>query len=84
MLPDEDNNYWLTKISEQYNKYSEQEKAGFSQSSINILEVSDVVADSVTIINYTNSYKKQPQIIKIIKYNGEWKVDFKYTFSGNL
>ncbi len=84
MLPDEENVYWLSKTSENYNRYSEQDKAGFSKASINISEVSDVLPDSVTIINYSNSYRNRPQKVKVVKYKGEWVVDFKYTFSGNL
>jgi len=84
MLQDEDNQYWLGKWREEFNKMSEEEKAGYSKSSINIAEVSDVIADSLTIINFSNSYKKRAQKIKVVKNNGDWKVDFKYTFSGNL
>lgn len=83
MLPDEDNKFWLNKWSADFNKITEQEKAQYNKSSINIAQVNDVVPDSVTIINFSNSYKKIPQKIKVIKYNGEWKVDFKYTFSDN-
>ncbi len=84
MLQDEENLYWLNKWSTDFNKISEQEKNGYSKASININEVADVVPDSVTIISYTNSYRNRPQKIKVIKYNGDWVVDFKYTFSGNL
>jgi hypothetical protein len=84
MLQDEENNYWLSKSSEEFNKLSEQEKAGYSKSSINIKEVAEVVKDSVTVISYSNSYKNRPSKIKVVKYNGDWLVDFKYTFSGNL
>lgn len=84
MLQDQDNQYWLSKWSEQFNKISEQEKASFNKASIHISEVNDVIPDSVTVINFSNSYKNTPQKLKVIKYNGEWKVDFKYTFSGNL
>jgi hypothetical protein len=84
MLLDEENEYWLNKTSENYNRYTEQDKAGFSKASINISEVSDVLPDSVTIINYSNSYRNRPQKIKVVKYKGAWVVDFKYTFSGNL
>ncbi|MDB5191647.1 MAG: hypothetical protein JWQ96_1210 [Segetibacter sp.] len=84
MLQDDDNLYWLTKSNEAFNKYSEQEKTQFSQASINILEVADVVKDSVTIISFSNSYRNQPQKVKVVKYKGDWLVDFKYTFSGNL
>ena len=83
MLLDDENVYWLNKVSTDYNKLSEQDKTGLSQSSININEVADIT-DSVTVINYSNSYKKRSQKVKVIKRNGEWLVDFKYTFSGNL
>jgi hypothetical protein len=83
MLQDKENQYWLSKWSGQFNKISEQEKASYSKASINIAEVNDVVPDSVTIISFSNSFKKAPQKVKVIKYNGDWKVDFKYTFSGN-
>ena len=84
MLQDEDNQFWLAKWSKEFNNSTEQDKAGFSKAAITIYEVNDVIPDSVTIINFTNSYKKRPQKIKVVKSNGEWKVDFKYTFSGNL
>ena len=84
MLQNEENNYWLDRVSKDYNKYSEQDKSGYSAASINIMEVSDAVPDSVTIIHYSNSYIKRPQKLKVIKYNGEWKVDFNYTFSDTM
>ena len=84
MLQDEDNIYWLSKWREEYNKMSEEEKVAYSKSSINIAEISDVVPDSVTVINFSNSYKKRPQKVKVVNNNGTWQVDFKYTFSGNL
>ena len=84
MLQDEENQYWLGKWSTEFNRISEQEKAAYSKASINIAEVNDVVPDSVTIINFSNSYRKVPQKIKVVKYKGNWVVDFKYTFSGNL
>ena len=84
MLQDEENQYWLAKWSKDFNSISEQEKAAYNKASINISEVSDVVADSLTVIKFSNSYRKIPQVIKVVKYKGEWLVDFKYTFSGNL
>ena len=84
MLPDNDNKFWLDKWSKDFSKITEQEKASFAKASINIAEVADVVPDSVTVIVFSNSYKKTPQKVKVVKYNGQWRVDFKYTFSGNL
>lgn len=40
--------------------------------------------DSTVIINYSNSYMKKPLEIKVVRINKEWKIDFKYTYSGNL
>lgn len=57
MLQDEENLYWLEKVSKDYNVMTEQDKSGFSNASINISEVADV-SDSITIIKYNNSYKK--------------------------
>lgn len=84
MLQDEENQYWLSKWTKDFNTISEQEKAAYNKASINISEVSDVKADSITVIKFNNSYRKVPQVIKVVKYKGEWLVDFKYTFSGNL
>lgn len=84
MLQDEDNQFWLAKWSKEFNKLSEQDKAGYGKAAITIYEVTDVVPDSVTIINFSNSYKNRQQKIKVVKSNNDWKVDFKYTFSGNL
>ncbi len=81
MLQTEENNYWLNKVSTDYNQYSEKDKSGYSSASINISQVSDVVPDSVVMIDYSNSYIKRPQKLKVVKYNGVWQVDLSYTFS---
>ena len=39
--------------------------------------------DSVKFINYSNDYLKKPMDIKIVRVNGNWKIDFKYTLAGN-
>lgn len=41
-------------------------------------------SDSVTIINFSNSHSMKPTDLKILKEDMAWKVDFSYTFSGNL
>ncbi len=83
MIADQENVYWLDKVTNDYNRMSEQDKTGFSKASITINEIADLM-DSITVINYSNSYKKVAQKVKVIRRNGEWLVDFKYTFSGNL
>lgn len=44
----------------------------------------ETLNDTVTLINYSNSYTMKPTDLKIIKQGKTWKVDFSYTFSGNL
>jgi len=41
--------------------------------------------DSTAIINYSNSYMNKPMEIKVVRINGQWKIDFKYTTTpGNI
>ena len=37
------------------------------------------VNDSTAIIDFSNSYKNKPTEIKVVKRDGEWWVDLKYT-----
>jgi hypothetical protein len=59
------------------------DKEGFKNANI-IIDSTQTVSDSVTIINYSNTYKKKPSKIKLVKKNNEWLVDFKYTFLDSL
>jgi len=59
------------------------EKLQLKSSSIVINKV-ETLSDSVTIINYSNSYTMKPTDLKVVKVGTSWKVDFSYTFSGNL
>ena len=66
-----------------YNRTSE-DRNELKQSSITILTNEEVVKDSLTIINFINSYDQKPAVLKVVKQNGTWLIDLKYTFSGNL
>ena len=64
---------WTKEVAEQY-----------KNADVIIYEVSNV-NDSISIINYANSYRVQEKSkVKVVKINGQWMVDLKYTFSGNL
>lgn len=64
-------------------KTPKKEMLQLKSSSIVINKV-ETLSDSVTIINYSNSYTMKPTDLKIVKVGNSWKVDFSYTFSGNL
>lgn len=78
MLDDSVNQERMTLI-ERVN-LSEEERKGLAAASIRILNVNRPVKDSVTIVVYSNSYKNNPDTLKVLKQNGEWLVDFNYLF----
>jgi len=83
LLPDSLNMEYFN-VQESFNKrLRSQEKEGYKSANI-IIDSIQNVSDSVTIINYSNTFKKTPDKIKLVRANKEWFVDFKYTFSGNL
>ncbi len=49
-----------------------------------IINTMENQGDSISIINFSNSHSMKPMDLKIVKANGEWKIDLSYTFSGNL
>ena len=83
LLPDSTNLMYFERFIEFDSKKAAAEKKGFKNANI-IIDSAQNISDSVSIINYSNTYKKQPSKIKLIKKNNEWLVDFKYTFTGNL
>jgi hypothetical protein len=83
MVDDSENQSDLLKIKRDYNLKSTDEKHSYATASI-IINNDETINDSTHIINYENSYDKVARKVKVIKRNGKWLVDFKYTFNGNL
>jgi hypothetical protein len=78
-----------TQIFERFKKqYSQKDKATLEQyknAEIIVNETNVVIPDSVFIFNYSNSYSRTDKtILKLVRIDGKWLVDLKYTFSGNL
>ncbi len=82
ILPGAANERLFENIEKKYAAESQEEKNNYRDASI-IINKSQALNDSVTIINYSNSFKRENSEIKLIKRNGEWWVDFKYTFTGD-
>lgn len=84
LLKDETNRQYLEVWEKQFVKLSKEELNKYKNADIIVNEVSNV-NDSITIVNYSNSYKKEVKTkVKMVKISGKWLVDFKYTFSGNM
>lgn len=75
------------EIFERYEVYMKKqpktERLNLKSASIIINKV-EKLSDTVTIINFSNSHTMKPTDLKILKQGDAWKVDFSYTFSGNL
>lgn len=82
-----DDNEEDREIFERYEVYMKKqpkpERLQLKSASIIINEV-EKLNDSITIINFSNSYSNKPTDLKVLKHGTTWKVDFSYTFSGNL
>jgi len=75
------------KFFDRYKEYMRQrtpgELQGLKASSIIVNKV-EPQGDTVVLIHYANSYAKKPQDVRMVRRDGEWWIDFKYTFSEGL
>jgi hypothetical protein len=82
IYPDSLNVQFFNLYKTQYDRSSEDDKKNYKNADYVINKSTDV-NDSVTVINYSNTYMKKPLEIKVVRKDGVWQVDFKYTVSGN-
>lgn len=75
---------------ELFNRYQQymknqpkKEKLNLKSASIIINNIHNV-NDSVTLINYSNSHSMKPTDLKVVLSEKKWRIDFSYTFSGNM
>ena len=82
-----DDNQEDKDLFERYKTYMKnqpkKEKLQLKSSSIIINKVENL-NDTAAIINFSNSYSMKPMELKVIQKNKKWRVDFSFTFSGNM
>lgn len=84
VLKDTDNQQYFEIIKEQYSKKPKAELDKFKAADIIINEISNVT-DTISVVNYSNSYNRElKNKVKVVRVNGKWLIDLKYTFSGNM
>ncbi len=84
VLKEETNKQYFDLFKKEYLSKSKAELDSYHNADIIINEISQV-NDSVSVINYSNSYlKDKSNKLKLVRVDGQWQVDLKYTFSGNL
>ena len=79
MLQDSSNLEILNSFEDFYQHEDREERRNYREASITTYD-SRKVNDSTTIVNYSNSYKKKRDSIRIVRVNGQWLVDLKYSF----
>ena len=84
MVNDSLNNQYLDATERSFKeKFATEERRNYREASINIHSVRPV-GDTVSFIDYSNSFKKEREHLKVLKKDGQWLVDLKYTFSPTI
>jgi hypothetical protein len=78
MLKDSTNDEMMDVVERSYERSPESERVAYRGASIQIHNTQTI--GDTTLVTYSNSYKNQNQNLKLVKVNGQWLVDFKYTF----
>jgi len=75
---------YMQKLKEHDKRLSKEDIAGYGKADIIIKDIKKEVKDSITIINYGNSYKTtENNRLKLVRQDGKWLVDIQYTFLDN-
>lgn len=82
MLKDSLNEDYMDGLKDFNEKLDKIERDNYREANI-IIDSVIQVSDSVNIIYFANTYKKEQQQLKLVRENKDWWVDFKYTFNHN-
>ena len=83
ILQDSTNIQYFNGLKDFNSKRSTDEKEGYKDANI-LIDSTQKISDSVTIITYSNTYKNKPSKLKMVKKNNEWLVDFKYSLTDSM
>jgi len=79
MLRDSTNDQTMDVTERNYEHMSESNRVGYRNASIQIYNTRDE-NDSTRIVTYSNSFKNQKDSLRLVRTNGQWLVDLKFTF----
>ncbi len=81
LLKDSVNLQLMERYRESNKKLPPEQLESYKKSGIVIKEVSTITKDSVVVISYSPSYKKEiVNKLRMVRADGKWLVDLKYTF----
>lgn len=81
LIPDSANRELFISYENYYNRMPENDRESFRKASYEINKMTEA-NDSTVVINYSNSFMKEPMEIRVIRRLGVWMVDFEYIYTG--
>jgi len=83
LLGDSTNYQYFAEFKKSHENMNAEEKKKYKEASINVHSVTPL-NDSLTIIIFSNSYKNDHDTLRVLKNNGQWKIDLKYLFNHDM
>lgn len=80
MLQDSINTNYMDIAERAFGNIDPDTRKGYLNASIRILPPVNEINDSVSIIIYSNSFKNDPDTLRVLRLNGQWLVDLKYLY----
>ncbi|MEO6612973.1 MAG: hypothetical protein ABIT05_10840 [Chitinophagaceae bacterium] len=80
MLTDSVNTNYMDVAERSYQRADQAVKDGYRTSTIRIYSPLVEVNDSTTIIIFSNTFKNDPDTLRVLRVKGQWLVDLKYLY----
>jgi hypothetical protein len=78
MIQDSTNLQLLDRAESMYQGKEREVKRSYRESNIRFYDTRKV-NDTITVINYSNTYKNQKDSLKVVRTGGQWLIDLKYS-----
>ena len=78
MIQDSTNLQLLDRAESMYQGKDREVKRSYRESTIRFYDTR-TINDSVTVINYSNTYKNKKDSLKVVRTGGQWLIDLKYS-----
>lgn len=79
LLEDSVNTNFFELAQRAHSRFDAATRDGYRTSSIRIIQ-RNVLNDSTSILVYSNTFKNDPDTLKIVRVSGKWLIDLKYLF----
>ena len=83
MVPDSVNMNYMDVVERSFKNLDQATRDNYRTASIRILGKSNI-NDSTTVVIFANTFKNDPDTLKVRKVGQEWLVDFKYLYQHDM